>query len=106
MSWRRPEAAGERASGIAQSCRRRDAPRPAADGLDETEVVDQETLGPDEEIAVLGDVEIEHRLSRVGLDGPDFDRAADPLRRATSGDRTGPNSPFLTGVDASRPTPG
>ena len=37
MSWRRPEAAGERASGIAQSCRRRDAPRPAADGLDETE---------------------------------------------------------------------
>lgn len=38
-------------------------------GLDDAAVVDEATVLADEEVAVLGDVEVIHRLDLVGLNG-------------------------------------
>ena len=53
------------------------------DRLHEAEVVDQQPCGSDEEVAVLGDVEVIDGLGLVGLDRVESRR----YRRPSSGDR-------------------
>ena len=45
-------------------------------GLDEAEVVDKAALLAHEEVAILGDIEVEYRLDLVGLHGLEPGRAA------------------------------